>query len=120
MAEPIPMRAAVAEPGTDAASDRRDSVRIPLPLLVRDVELGGSFEEHAGNLGLGGAWFAALHPPAGNRLEVRFLLPGRREEIRAVTEVLRVTREGDRFGTHLRVVDLPLDTELAIARFLQE
>ena len=31
----------------------------------------------------------------------------------------RVTREGERFGAHLRFVDLPLETELAIARFLQ-
>ncbi len=119
MAEPSPIRAAAVEAGTDAASDRRDSVRVVLPLLVREVELGGSFEEHRGNLGLGGAWFEALHPPAGNRLEVRFILPGRREEIQALAEVLRVTRDGDRFGTHLRFVDLPLDTELAIARFLQ-
>ncbi len=120
MADASPIRSAAAEPGTDTASDRRDSIRIALPLLVREVELGGSFEEHAGNLGLGGAWFEALHAPVGNRFEVRFILPGHREEIQATAEVLRVTREGDRFGTHLRFVDLPLDTELAIARFLQE
>ncbi len=120
MADPSPIRAGAVEPGVDTASDRRDSVRIALPLMVRDVELGGSFEEHPGNLGLGGAWFEALHPPAGNRLDVRFILPGRRDEIQAMAEVLRVTREGERFGAHLRFVDLPLDTELAIARFLQE
>ncbi len=118
MADASPIRAAV-EPGVDTSSDRRDSVRIALPLLVRDVELGGSFEERRGNLGLGGVYFEALHPPAGNRLEVRFILPGRREEIQALGEVLRVTREGERFGAHLHFVDLPLDTELTIARFLQ-
>ncbi len=101
------------------ASDRRDSVRIALPLLVRDVELGGSFEERQGNLGLGGAFYEALHPPAGDRVEVRFLLPGRREEIRVLAEVVRLSREGERFGIHLRFLDLPLETELAIARFLQ-
>jgi hypothetical protein len=110
---------AAADPRVATASDRRDSVRIALPILVRDLELGGSFEEHPGNLGLGGAWFEALHPPPGNRVEVRFLLPGRREEIQAMAEVLRVTREGERFGAHLRFVDMPLETELAIARFLQ-
>jgi hypothetical protein len=110
---------AAAEPSVATASDRRDSVRIELALLVRDPELGGSFEEHRGNVSLGGAYFEALHAPVGNRLEVRFLLPGRREEIQAQAEVVRVTKEGERFGAHLRFVELPLDTELAIARFLQ-
>ncbi len=119
MADPSPSKAAVVDPRLAAASDRRDSVRVAVPLLIRDVELGGSFEERSGNLSLGGAYFEALHAPAGNRLEVRFLLPGRREEIQALAEVLRVTREGDRFGAHLRFVDLPLEAELAIARFLQ-
>jgi len=108
-----------ADPRRELSVDRRDSVRVSLPLLVRDVELGGSFEEQLGNLSLGGAFFEALHPPVGNRLEVRFLLPGRREEIRSTAEVVRVTREGDRFGAHLRFVDLPLEDELAVARFLQ-
>ena len=110
---------AVMDPRAAPESDRRDSVRIALPLLVRDVELGGSFDELPGNLGLGGAFYEALHPPAGSRVEVRFLLPGRREEIRAMADVLRVSREGERFGAHLRFVDLPLEAELAIARFLQ-
>lgn len=113
-------RSAGPDAGTPAASDRRDSTRFPIPLLVRDESLGGSFEERRGNLGLGGAFFEALHPPAGDRFQVRFLLPGGREEIRARAEVLRVTREGEQFGTHLRFLDLPLETELAIARFLQQ
>jgi len=120
MADPTSSKPGAADPHAGATSDRRDSVRIELPLLVRDVELGGSFEEHPGNLGLGGAYFEALHPPAGDRVEVRFMLPGKREEIHATAEVLRVTREGERFGAHLRFVDLPLETELSIARFLQE
>ncbi len=111
--------AAAEDPRIATASDRRDSARVSLPLLVRDLDLGGSFEEHPGNLGLGGAYFESLHQPAGNRLEVRFILPGRREEIQALAEVIRVSREGERFGAHLRFVDLPLEAELAIARFLQ-
>ncbi|HET6438346.1 MAG TPA: PilZ domain-containing protein, partial [Anaeromyxobacter sp.] len=77
----------MAEPAVDpwrSASDRRDSARVPVSLLVRDLELGGSFEEHSGNVSLGGAYFEALHPPVGNRFEVRFLLPWRREEIAAL------------------------------------
>ncbi len=118
MAQPSSPSSAVLDPWR-AASDRRDSARIPLPLFVREEALGGSFEEVRGNLGLGGVWFEALHPPAGDRFEVRVLLPGVREEIRGRAEVLRITREGERFGAHLRFVELPLETELAIARFLQ-
>jgi PilZ domain len=104
-------------PGPD---DRRESRRIPIQLLVRDVALGGSFEPYEGNLGLGGVWFDAYHPPVGSRVEVRFLLHGVAGEVRAQGEVLRVSREGARFGAHVKFVDLPLEAELAIARMLQE
>ncbi len=106
-------------PAAQAESDRRDSLRVPLELLVRDVALGGSFEPFQGNLGIGGVYFEAFHPPVGSRLELRFLIPGAREELRVAGEVVRVTREGARFGAHVRFVEIPLDAELAIARFLQ-
>jgi hypothetical protein len=101
-------------------ADRRDSGRVDVALLVRDAALGGSFEPRSGNLALGGVFYDALHPPVGNRIEVRFLLPGLPDEIKATGEVLRVSREGARFGTHLRFIDMPLEAELAIARFLQQ
>jgi len=111
-------------PATPAAgqseADRRDSARVRIQLLVRDAGLGGSFEPFVGNLGIGGVYFEAFHPPAGSRVELRFLVPGAREEVRVAGEVLRVTREGPRFGAHVRFVEIPLDAELAIARFLQQ
>ena len=101
-------------------SDRRDSMRVPIQLLVRDAALGGSFEPFTGNLGIGGVYFEAPHPPIGSRVELRFLVPGAREEIRVAGEVLRVSREGPRFGAHVKFVEIGLDAELAIARFLQQ
>ncbi len=106
--------------GEPSGADRRDSHRVPIQLLVRDAALGGSFEPFRGNLGIGGVYFDALHPPVGSRVELRFLVPGASEEVRAVGEVLRVSREGDRFGAHVKFVEIPLEAELAIARFLQE
>ncbi len=100
-------------------ADRRDSMRVPIQLLVRDAALGGSFEPFVGNLGIGGVYFEAAHPPVGSRVELRFLVPGAREEIRVAGEVLRVSREGPRFGAHVKFVDIGLDAELAIARYLQ-
>jgi PilZ domain-containing protein len=99
-------------------SDRRDSRRVPIQLLVRDATLGGSYEPFQGNLGIGGVYFDALHPPVGSKVELRFIIPGT-EEIRVLGEVLRVSREGERFGAHVKFLDIPLDAELAIARFLQ-
>jgi hypothetical protein len=107
---------AAPNPGDD---ERRDSQRVPIQLLVRDVALGGSYEPYAGNLGIGGVWYEALHPPVGSRVEIRLIVPGAPEEVRAVGEVLRVSKEGDRFGAHVKFVDIPLEAELAIARFLE-
>jgi len=106
-------------PGWTPELDRRDSRRVPIRLMVRDAALGGSFDERAGNLSLGGVYFTEGHPPYGTRVEVRFLLPGRLEEVCAEGEILRVSREGKAFGAHVRFQDLPLETELAIARFLE-
>lgn len=109
-----------ADVAAAADADRRESLRLPVQLLVRDPALGGSFEPYAGNLGIGGVWFESLHPPVGSHLELRFLVPGAREEVRATGEVLRVTREGTRFGAHVKFADIPLEAELAVARFLQQ
>ncbi len=104
----------------ESDADRRDSQRVRIHLLVREAALGGSFEPFDGNLGIGGVYFDAAHPPFGSHVELRFLLPGAPEEIQALGEVLRVSREGARFGAHVKFVDIPLEAELAIARFLQQ
>jgi PilZ domain len=110
----------MAEHRSEGAGDRRDSVRVPIRLMVRDAALGGSFEERPGNLSLGGVYFTEGHPPFGTRVEVRFILPDDRTEVRAEGEILRVSRDGGAFGAHVRFRDLPLETELAIARFLDQ
>ena len=101
-------------------ADRRESLRVPIRLMVRDAALGGSFEERSGNLSLGGVFFTEGHPPFGTKVELRFVLPSERVEVRAEGEILRVSREGGAFGAHVRFHDLPLESELAIARFLEK
>ena len=99
--------------------DRRESRRVPVDLMVRDLGVGGSFEPKRGNLALGGVFFDDLHAPAGDRVEVRFLLPGGRQAIHAVAEVIEAVPAGDVFGVRLRFVEIPLEDEMAIARCLQ-
>ena len=99
--------------------ERRDSLRVPFRFQVREAKVGGSFVEREGNLALGGIYYAGLHPPLGAVVEVRFLIPGHLDEIMARGEVLRVSREGERYGAHLRFTDIPIESELAVARYLQ-
>ena len=119
MRDPTETERAAASATKPMGAERRDSRRVPLRIHVRDLGLGGSYEEYPGNVGIGGVYFDALHPPVGSQLELRFILPGSREEILTMGEVLRVSRDGARFGAHVKFVDLPLDAELAIARFLE-
>lgn len=109
-------RAAAATP---PPVERRDSARVPLRIMVRDLALGGSFDEREGDVSLGGVYFLAAHPPAGTVLELRFLLPGEKEEVHAVGEVVHVSRALRGFGAHVRFFELDVETELAIARYLE-
>jgi uncharacterized protein (TIGR02266 family) len=103
----------------EAAGDRRESLRVPMRLMVRQAALGGSYDEHAGNLSLGGVFFKEGHPPFGTKVELRFLLPGENVEVRAAGEILQISREETGYGAHVRFEDLSLEEELAIARFLE-
>jgi hypothetical protein len=87
--------------------------------MVRETALGGSFDERAGNLSLGGVYFTEGHPPFGTRVELRFIVPGLKDEVRTEGEILEVSHDGKSFGAHVRFRDLPLETELAIARWLE-
>jgi hypothetical protein len=99
--------------------ERRESQRVPCRFQVREKAVGGSFVEHEGNLALGGIYYAELHPPVGVVVEVRFLLPGQPDEVMALGEVIRVSAEGEKFGAHLRFTEIPVESELAVARYLQ-
>ncbi len=99
--------------------DRRDSRRVPIRFMVREGNLG-SFEERSGNLSLGGISYSCNHPPSGSSLELRFFLPGSRDEVRVTGEILRVVQQGMEFGIHAKFSELPLEAELAIARYIEQ
>jgi hypothetical protein len=99
--------------------DRRESQRIPFTFRVRERAVGGPFEQRSGNLSLGGVYFAGEHPPTGTFVDLRFSIPGHEHEVSAEGEVLRVSRDANLFGSHIRFTQIPLDCELALARHLQ-
>lgn len=108
-----------AGPLSTDPSDRRDSPRVPMKLRVRP-QGGGEFVEYDGDISLGGAFFLASDAREGERYELRFQLPGTEKELSCSGEVLRVRDAGDRRSVHLRFVELPIDQELAIARYIDE
>lgn len=109
-----------SSPSTPPTSrdDRRDSPRLPMQFQVRDVSQGGSFEERAGDLAIGGVYFKAGRPPTGNVFEIRFRLPGTERDLQLKGELVRVSGGGEATGFHVRFVEVDVADELAIARFI--
>lgn len=101
------------------SEERRDSPRLPMKFLVRRTGTEAEFEPREGDLSLGGCAFrgAALEP--GTHLEVRFLLPSLPDELKVRGEVL-TTPEAAQGATRVRFVELPVEVELSIARYLDD
>ena len=102
--------------------ERRDSPRMPMTFLLRDVAKGvqDDWVEREGDLSLGGIYWRGKTPPHGTEVEVRFRLAGVEKELRAKAEILRVRDEGTNIDFHVRFTQLDLASELAIARRLDE
>ena len=89
-------------------------------MLARDLCEGGSFQEHDGNVSLGGAFIGRQAPPVGTLFEVRFRLPKLGRDLRVKAEVLRISKDPAHPGVHLKFVPLELAEELAIAQYLDD
>lgn len=101
--------------------DRRDSPRVPVKIRVRYPETGGSFEERDGDISIGGVYYREAIPPQSKRVELRFRLPTFAAEASCGGEILRISsEENGRPGVHVRFDELPVDLELALARFIDQ
>ena len=101
--------------------DRRDSHRIPLQVEVK--EGNSDFEEHAGNISIGGVFFEKpLELPIGSGVKLKFTLPNSGKDIAVDGEVVEITAVGspEEKGTRVRFKDLDLKSEILIARYLDQ
>jgi hypothetical protein len=100
--------------------DRRESPRVSMRFLVKRAGTSGAFESREGNLSLGGfAWYGAALS-VGTKVEARFSLPDSGGEIQVSGEVLHVGHGSRGSCAHVRFLDLPVEVELRIARYLDE
>jgi len=113
-------RARAKRPDERRKGERRISPRVPMAFLVRDLKEGPSYEERHGDIGLGGIWWEGRYPPLGRKVEVRFRLPGVPQEIHASGEIIRLSESGRQLGFHMRFTQLDVESELAIAKYLEQ
>jgi hypothetical protein len=99
--------------------DRRESPRLPIKVWLKNAATN-RFEQVEGDISVGGLHFVDIFPIAGKAIDLRFKLPGRAEEVRVQGEVVKVSKKTDRYGAHVRFGEMDLETQRAIARFIDE
>jgi hypothetical protein len=100
--------------------ERRDSPRVSMRFRVRRADSADSFEPREGNLSLGGfAWFGGAQS-VGSKVEVRISLPDAGEELQLRGEVIHVAHGSRGTSAHARFLELPVEAELRIARYLDD
>lgn len=102
--------------------DRRDSPRVPMTFLLRDIaDSSGEWVEREGDMSLGGIYWRGKTAPHGVDVEVRFRVPGVPREIRARGEIIRVKDQGGvAIDFHVRFTELDVQSELGVAKYLDE
>jgi hypothetical protein len=116
---PVTLEASPQGQWVSAVDDRRISPRLPMQGLSVWTEEGVRGGE--GNVGLGGIFFRGRGEKlSSSTLTVGFTLPGDAVEIRAQGEVLEQKHDGEMLSLRVRFTELPLSSELAIARYIDD
>ena len=98
--------------------DRRDSPRLPVQLEVHVAER--ECERARGDLSLGGASWVTERPPRTDDLVVTCRVPTLDREFAANARVVSRETHGTKTLVHVAFQALPLDLELALAKWLDE
>jgi hypothetical protein len=100
--------------------ERRESPRVSMRFSVKRADSADSFEPREGNVSLGGfAWFSGALP-VGSKVEVRISLPDAGEDLQLRGEVIHVGHGSRGTSAHARFLELPVEAELRIARYLDD
>jgi hypothetical protein len=100
--------------------DRRDCLRVPRILLVRELSAPDEYEMSPGDVSLGGVRWRSDHVPVGGTVEVCFRVPDFAQEVKAIAEVARVEHlEGREHRIHATFSELDVKAELALARYIE-
>lgn len=99
--------------------DRRESPRLPIKVWVKNTA-SNKFEQVDGDLSVGGMHFVDKLPIEGKKIDLRFKIPGRDEEVHVAGEVIKISKKQTGYGAHVRFGEMDIDTQLAIARFIDE
>jgi len=101
--------------------ERRDSPRVPMTFLLRDVSNPkGGWEERHGDMSIGGIAWRGKTPPHGTTVDVRFRLMGIPKEVQCKGEIIRVVDQGQTIEFRVRFTELDVNAELAIAKYLDD
>lgn len=101
--------------------ERRDSPRVPMTFLLRDVSNPkGGWEERTGDLSIGGIAWKGRTPPHGTTVDVRFRLMGVPKEVQCKGEIIRVVDQGQTIEFRVRFTELEVNAELALAKYLDD
>lgn len=101
--------------------ERRDSPRVPMTFLLRDISNPrAGWEERHGDLSIGGIAWRGKTPPHGTTVDVRFRLMGVPKEIHCKGEIIRVVDQGQTIEFRVRFTELDVNAELAIAKYLDD
>jgi hypothetical protein len=103
-------------------ADPRDSPRVPMKFEVRKVgSADGDWEKVEGDLSVGGALIHSRQAVFdAKQVDVKFKLPNAPTDVVVQADVLRVRDEAGGKGVHLKFVDVALDAELAIAKYIDD
>lgn len=99
--------------------ERRESPRLPIAVWVKNAS-ATDFEQVEGDISVGGMHFTDALPIQGKKIDLRFRLPGRDDEVHVKGEVVEVSSRGSRYGAHVRFTEVETETERAIARYIDE
>jgi len=99
--------------------DRRESPRLPIKVWVKTATAEG-FAAVEGDISVGGLHFTDKLPITGKKIDLRFKLPGHDAEVHVKGEVVQVSQKSNLYGAHVRFGEMDMDTERAIARFIDE